>query len=102
MQAPRVGKVVHQRVKRAGKPHEEAGQRERDPDVAFHGNAEEAGAALILADRDHGAAEWLAKNKSQGTDHQRKAEHHEEIEVVGVGENAEPEGPKTDRLTREA
>src|SRR5258708_39806941 len=102
MQAPRIGKIVDQRIERAGKSHEEAGQGEGDPDVSFHRNAEEAGAALVLADRDHGAAERGAQNKSHGANHQGKTEQHEEVEVVGAGENIELEQAKVDRLAREA
>jgi hypothetical protein len=52
--------------------------------VPFHGDAKEAGAALILADRNHGAAERRAQNKSHGADHQGKTEQYKEIEVVGA------------------
>ena len=102
MQASRIGEVVDQRIERAGKSHEEAGQCEGDPDMPFNGDAEEAGAALVLADRDHGAAEWRAQNKSHGADHHGKAKQHEKIEVVGTGENVELEQAEVDRLTREA
>src|SRR5207248_4537795 len=90
------------RIKRARKAHEEAGQRECNPDMALHGNAEEAGAALVLADRDHGAAERRAQDETHDADGQRKAKQHEIVEAVGAGENVELEGAEIDRLAREA
>src|SRR6266403_263885 len=65
-------------------------------------NAEKARASLVLADRDHGAAERRAQDESHGADHEGKAEQHEEIEVVGVGENVELEEAEIERLARKA
>src|SRR5487761_1973222 len=69
--------------------------------MPFDGNAEESGAALVLADRDHGAAERRSQNEGHGAGHQRKAEQYEVIEIVGVGQNVELEQAEIDRLTRE-
>src|SRR6202047_3992961 len=102
MQAARIGEIVDQRIERAGKAHEEAGQREPDPDVALDGNAEEAGAAFVLADRDHGAAERRAQDEPHGADGKREAEQDEVIEVVSTGENVELEQAEIDRLAGEA
>src|ERR1019366_9297296 len=102
MQASRVREIIDQRIERAGKAHEEAGQGECDPDMPLHGNAEEAGAALIFADRDHGAAERRAQNESHRADRQSEAEQHEEVEVLLFGEDVEFEEAKIDWLAREA
>src|ERR1700691_4304552 len=51
VEVARVGEIVEQRVERAGKAHEKAGQRERRPDVAFDRDAEKARPPLVLADR---------------------------------------------------
>ena len=84
MQPSRIGEIVDERVERSGKAHEKARQRECDPDVTLDRNAEKAGAALVLADRDHGAAERRAQNESHRADSEREAEQHEIIEIVGV------------------
>src|SRR3954454_19609235 len=70
--------------------------------MPFHRNAEKPGTALVLADRDHGAAERRAQDKSHGGHGQGEAEQYKEIEIVGIGENVELEQAKVDRLTREA
>ena len=81
VQAARIGEIVDQRIERAGKRHEEARQRERDPDVPLDGNAEEARAALVLADRNHGAAERRAQDEPHDADRSGKAEQHEIVEI---------------------
>ena len=47
-------------------------------------DAEEARAALVLADGDHGAAERRAQQKRHDADGERKAEQDEVIERIGV------------------
>ena len=89
MQAARIGEIVDQRVERAGEAHEEAGQRERDPDMALDRNAEEARAPLVLADRDHGAAERRAQDEAHDGDGEREAEQHEIVEGVGVRQDVD-------------
>ena len=52
MQAARIGEIVEQRVERAGKPMKKQESENDEPDVPLDRNAEEARAALVLADRD--------------------------------------------------
>ena len=64
---------------------------ERDPDVTVDRNAEEAGAALVLADRDHGAPERRAQNETHDADRDGEAEQDEVIEGVGVRQDVDRE-----------
>src|SRR6185437_6185500 len=63
IQRTRVDEVVHVRIKRAGEAREGAGDRPRDPDVLIDGDAEKAGAALVLTDRQQSAAERRAQRR---------------------------------------
>src|SRR5579871_5034076 len=54
-QRARIDEVAQKRVERAGEADEEARDHPRHPDVPVDRNAEEARAALILADREQGA-----------------------------------------------
>src|SRR6516164_6142327 len=102
MQAARIGEIIDQRVERAGKADEEAGQRECDPDVALDRDAEKARTPLILADCDHGAPERRAQNESHGADREREAEQHEVIEGIAVRQDVDREQAEVERLAREA
>ena len=57
MQVLRRGEIEQQRVQRAGKGGDEAGDGERRPDVALDADAEEFHAPPVFADRHPGMAE---------------------------------------------
>src|SRR5581483_7775987 len=102
MQAAWIGEVVDQRIERAGERHEEAGQRERDPDVALDWDAEEAGAALVLADGDQRMAEGRAQDEAHDGDDDGEADQHEIIERPVVVQDVEAQEAELDRLARKA
>ena len=83
MQRQRIGKVVEQRIERAGKRRKEAGDREREPDVAFDRECQEARAALVLADRAQGMAEGRADRRPIKADGDREDDQEEIVEIVG-------------------
>src|SRR6185437_2137379 len=65
-------------------------------------NAEKARATLVLADRDHGAAEGRAQDEAHRADRERKAEQHEVVEGEVVVEDVELEEAEIERLAMEA
>ena len=56
-QRARIGEIVQQRIERAGRADEDARDYKRQPNMALDGDAEEARAPLVLADRRQRAAE---------------------------------------------
>src|SRR4029077_1902316 len=70
--------------------------------MPLNGNAEEAGTALVLPDRDHGTSERRTQDESHGADAKGKAEQHEVIEGGGVRKDVEPEGAEIDRVAGES
>ena len=62
MQAARVGEIVDQRIERAGKAHEEAGQREGDPDMPLDRECRGSGRGA----RSRGSRSWCGRTASAG------------------------------------
>src|SRR5262249_14875912 len=60
------------------------------------------GATFVLADRDHGTAEWRSQNESHRANSDRKTKQNEVIEVVGVRQDVDLEEPKMERLAGES
>src|ERR1700755_1859265 len=102
MQAAWIGEVVAQRIERAGKRHEETGQREGDPDMALDGNAEEARTPLVLADGNERVPERRAQNEGHDADDDGEADQHEIVERDVVVQQVDLEGAEIERLAREA
>jgi hypothetical protein len=102
VQSAGIGEVVQQRVECTCEPHEDAGQREGDPDMPIDVNAVKARTPLIFADRDHGAPERGAQDETHQADRQRKAKHHEIVERVGARQDVDPGDAEIERLARKA
>src|SRR6516164_1681283 len=87
MQPSRIGEVVDQRVERPSIGHKEAAERECDPDVQFNWYAQEARAALILANGQHSTAEGGAQDKRHRRHGECEAEQDEIVERSRVVED---------------
>src|SRR5216683_8360883 len=70
--------------------------------MALHRDAEEAGAAFVLADRQHGTAKGRAQHERHGTGDERKAEQDEVVEGLSVGDDIDREKAEVERLARKA
>ncbi len=70
--------------------------------MQLDGDAEEAGAALVLADRDQGVPERRVQQERHGGDGEREAGENEKIERSGIAENVDRGKAEMERLAREA
>src|SRR5262249_6025978 len=102
VQPARISEIIGERVKRAGDSDEEAGQREGDPDVSFHRDAEKASAALVLANGQHRAAERRAQYQRHRSCNQRQEEQDEVVERIGVGKDIDGEESEMEGLARKS
>src|SRR5262249_8459676 len=102
VQTSGISKIVDEGVERASKSHEKTRQSKCNPDVTLDRNTQETGATFVLADRDHGTAEWRSQNESHRANSDRKTKQNEVIEVVGVRQDVDLEEPKMERLARES
>ena len=88
-QRARIDEIVEQSVKRAGEADEAAGNHPGQPDMPVHRNAEEAGAALVLADRKKRAAERRAQEERHDPDRGGEERQRHVVERLVVVEDVE-------------
>src|SRR6202166_3537312 len=101
MQRQRIGKVVEQRVESAGKRREEAGDREREPDLAFDRDSQETRTAFVLADGPQSMAERGADQQPEQSDGDRDDSQRKIIELGPARGDIESNCPEPDGLAME-
>src|SRR5215831_15442483 len=98
MQRQGIGKIIEQRVERAGKGGKEAGEREGEPDLAFDRDRQEARAALIFADRPQRVAEGGADQDAEQGNRHGEYGQQEEVESRSAVRDVERERAEADRF----
>ena len=98
-QIMRIGEVVQESVKGARQADEQARDHPAHPDMPVHGNAEEIGTPLVLANSEQRPSERRVQQRRHNGDGDRETAQHEIVKDLVITGDVQPGKTEVDGQT---